>query len=514
MVFSQYEFLLLFLPISVGGYHFILRFVSDRAALAWLVAASFVFYGYWSWAHLAFLVVLCLANAGLALYLLHRVAARKAVLVFGIALNLGLLGYFKYFNFVIENANLAFGLGLAPANVLLPLGISFFVFQKVAFLVDAYRRMVAQFTVSGFVLFVFFFPQLIAGPIVHHREMIPQFQRRLVRRTSMPALALGLSILIVGLAKKVLVADTLAEQASRVFDAAAADTNITLLDAWCGTLAYTLQLYFDFSGYCDMAIGIALLFGFRLPINFNSPYKASSLVDFWRRWHMTLSRFLRDYLYVPMGGNRLGVGRNAAAVFLVMLLGGIWHGAGWTFVLWGSVHGFGVAANHLWRRWRGAAGHAPKDSGVLSAGHLATFVFVALAWVLFRAENIDVAQTMYRGIAGLNGIALPDTYLGRLGAVGERLADAGVIFAPTYLFGGVEQVLGLAALTAFVFVAPNTQQWFRYRGTARLRGLESTFPWRTGPWRPNLGHGLALTAVAVSCLLLVARGGEFLYFQF
>jgi len=514
MVFSQYEFLLVFLPLAVGGYHFLLKRVSDRAALVWLVAASFAFYGYWSWTHLAFLVVLCLANAGLGLYLLHGHAARKWVLAFGIALNLGLLGYFKYFDFMVANANALLKLELAPHHVLLPLGMSFFVFQKIAFLVDAYRRSVASFTVAGFVLFVFFFPQLIAGPIVHHREMMPQFQDRLARRANLRAVALGLSILIVGLAKKVLVADTLADQASRVFDAAAVGTPVAFLEAWCGTVAYSLQLYFDFSGYCDMAIGIALLFGFRLPVNFNSPYKATSLVDFWRRWHITLSRFLRDYLYIPLGGNRHGAARHAATVFAVMLLGGLWHGAGWTFVLWGAVHGAGLAANHLWRHWRGRDAQTSQRRDLLSVGHLSTFFFVALAWVLFRAADLDAAAAMYRGLVGLNGVALPESYLGHLGALGQRLAAVGVAFAPAQLFGGVEQVLGLAALLAFVFIAPNTQQWFRFRGTARLRGAALAARRAGLVWRPNLPIGAAMAGLAVASLLLVARGGEFLYFQF
>jgi D-alanyl-lipoteichoic acid acyltransferase DltB (MBOAT superfamily) len=426
-----------------------------------------------------------------------------------------MLGYFKYFNFFISNINAVTEASLPLHTIILPIGISFFVFQKIAFLVDAYRGQVKDFSLFRFTLFVFFFPQLIAGPIVHHSEMMPQFRRDLARRSGLPALALGLSILVIGLGKKVLIADGIADFATIVFDAAAAGVPITFIDAWCGTVAYTLQLYFDFSGYSDMAIGLAMLFGIRLPLNFNSPYKAASLIDFWRRWHMTLSRFLRDYIYIPLGGSRRTVTRRLINVFVVMLLGGIWHGAGWTFVLWGALHGAGLIVNLIYRLIKDDQTGTHGKPPLFSISHAATFLFVALTWVPFRAADLNATLSMFRGLCGLNGVVLPATYATHLAAFSSWLVTLGVRFEPVYLFSGITELGVLAALTLAVLLLPNTQEWFRYTGPDQNRHphlpLARSF---IHPWRPSPAWAIALSGYAIACLLYTARGGEFLYFQF
>ena len=515
MVFSSYEFLLLFLPPVVVGFHLLVRLWSVEAALLWLVGASFLFYGYWSTKFLLLLVVLCTINAGLGAYLARGLPMRRAVLAFGIALNLGTLGYFKYFDFFISNINAMTGAGFLLHSVVLPIGISFFIFQKIAFLVDASRGKVAEFGILQFFLFVFFFPQLIAGPIVHHSEILPQLKRDLERRTGLPSVTLGLSILVVGLGKKVLVADGIAAYATPVFDQAAAGIPVPFVEAWCGTFAYALQLYFDFSGYSDMAIGLALLFGIRLPTNFASPYKATSLIEFWRRWHITLSRFLREYVYIPLGGNRVGGSRHLFNLFAVMVIGGLWHGAGWTFVVWGALHGAGLIVNQLWRQFRGTS---PAIGGHLSAfpiSRVATFAFVAIAWIPFRAADLDAAWNIFYGLFGLNGISLPDTYANYLRPVAPWLVGLGVRFEPAYLFRGISEIVVLGTLIAAVWYLPNTQELFRYRGPESHANAQGADPaGRIWQWRPNAAWAVALAGYAIICLLFTARGGEFLYFQF
>src|SRR4029434_10458885 len=313
-----------------------------------------------------------------------RPRTAKPLLVFGLVLNLATLGYFKYANFFVDNLNAVAGLDVVLGKVVLPIGISFFTFQKIAFLVDAYRDRVDRLNFIDYALFVTFFPQLIAGPIVHHSEVIRQFRERAA--VSMPTIALGVTIFAIGLAKKVILADTAALYASPRFEAVAAGARPDALAAWGAALAYAAQLYFDFSGYSDMAIGAGLLFGIRLPVNFASPYRAESIIDFWHRWHITLSRFLRDYLYVPLGGNRKGRARRYVNLLITMVLGGFWHGAGWTFVIWGSLHTIYLVANHVWRALSGPPGAGSGSSSPLECrlGQAVTFVAVVVAWVFFR----------------------------------------------------------------------------------------------------------------------------------
>jgi alginate O-acetyltransferase complex protein AlgI len=497
MLFNSYTFIFAFLPLSLLLYHGLRRWGFARASIFALTLLSLVYYGWWNPIYLALLVPLLLANFGLA----HRIVpsevrsrpAARAWLAFGVTANLGVLGWFKYANFFVDNANTLFGSQLHLARIALPLGISFFIFQKIAFLVDVYRGKVDRLDLLDFSLFVSFFPQLIAGPIVHHSEVLPQFRQR----GAVPGayLTTGLTIFVIGLCKKALLADTLASYATPVFNAAAAGAPPGLLASWSGALAYTAQLYFDFSGYSDMAIGAALMFGIRLPVNFDSPYKAASIVDFWRRWHMTLSRFLRDYLYFPLGGNRLGGLRRYLNLMVTMLLGGLWHGAGWTFVIWGALHGFYLMLNHAWRALRPRL-PLPAIASSLERrlAQALTFLAVVVGWVIFRAADLQSAKSVLGGMLGLNG-AMP--------AFGAGDATSGILLA------------GASLLLAWS--APNTQELTGYVAPSGSHGgAPAPRPRGVGEmhWRPSLRWAAAIgVAFGVSALSL-PRVSEFLYFQF
>ncbi len=332
MLFNSYVFIFAFFPIVFFGFYTIGKHSHALASL-WLAASSLFFYGWWDVRYVSLLLVSIVFNYAVG-YLIARSLARtqanqpRMLLVVAIAVNLILLGYFKYAHFFVDNLNYLTGTTLSLGQVILPLGISFFTFTQIAFLVDTYQRKVKEFNFVHYMLFVTYFPHLIAGPVLHHKEMMPQFAKRNVCHLNWDNVAVGLSIFVLGLAKKVLIADSLAEFATPIFSAVAAGEQVMLFESWIGALAYTLQLYFDFSAYSDMAIGLSLMFNVRLPMNFNSPYKATSIIDFWRRWHITLSRFLRDYLYIPLGGSRHGKARRYMNLMITMLLGGLWHGAG------------------------------------------------------------------------------------------------------------------------------------------------------------------------------------------
>ena len=333
MLFNSHIFIFFFLPITLLVFHQIGRRGKHRLAISWLVAASFFFYGWWNPPYLGLILISILFNYVLGVSL-SRIP-RKTLLIVGISGNLALLGYFKYANFFTDTLNALTDANIALQQIVLPIAISFFTFQQITYLVDAYRGETQEYNFLHYCLFVTFFPQLIAGPIVHHKEMLPQFAEKSLYKIKADNLAVGVTIFIIGLFKKVILADGIAVYATPMFDAAEWYDSLTFFEAWCGALAYSLQLYCDFSGYSDMAIGIARMFGVKLPINFYCPYKAHNIIEFWRRRHITLSRFLRDYLYFPIGGNRRGVSRRYVNVMITMLLGGLWHGAGWTFVVWG-----------------------------------------------------------------------------------------------------------------------------------------------------------------------------------
>jgi len=373
-----------------------------RLAIAWLVMASACFYGWFSLRYLGLFAVLILINYVLGIGLARNFREQRQnpyLLAVGIAMNLSVLAYFKYTNFLIGNVNDVFGTSFVLTNIIIPIGISFFTFQKIAYLVGAYRGEAEEYDLLEFSLFVMFFPQLIAGPIVHHKEIIPQF-RHSDLRLSYADLAAGIALFAIGMFKKVLIADNVAIWANVVFATAKSGSPVSCLDAWLAAFSFGFQIYFDFSGYTDMALGLALMMGMRLPLNFNSPYKSANIIEFWRRWHMTLSRFLRDYVYIPLGGNRRGRGLRYFNLVLTMLIGGFWHGAAWTFVAWGGLHGVYLVLNHGWRSGRELLG-LKGSLGVAGriGATILTFVAVTVAWVFFRAENFATASAIIKAMA-------------------------------------------------------------------------------------------------------------------
>jgi D-alanyl-lipoteichoic acid acyltransferase DltB (MBOAT superfamily) len=514
MEFSSYTFVLFFLPATLLGAAILMRVGTQSARMLFLAAASILFYAWWDWRFVSVLALSLVVNYVIGLALAR--AARKPALIAGIGFNLLLLGYFKYADFFITNLNAALGGDIGALAIVLPLGISFFTFQQIAYLVDVYRRETVEHSFGHYLLFVSFFPQLIAGPIVHHKEMMPQFVAGRAGRILPATFAQGLAIFIVGLFKKVMIADSISQFSNPVFDAAAGGLAVPLLEAWGGVTAYSFQIYFDFSAYSDMAIGLGLMFGLRLPINFNSPYRATSIVDFWRRWHITLSRFLRDYLYIPLGGNRHGPARRYAALAIVMLLGGLWHGAAWTFVIWGALHGAALVLTHFWRRQiLGRATHEePRTALGRGLGIAFTLLFVTIAWVFFRAPDVNTAMNLLAGMVGINGVVLPHTYLGYLGPLGPAALEVGIRFEEAYLFLGLSQLLWVTGLLALVWVMPNTLQWATYRppaGTPTPRPPNWAAVLR---WRPSTAWALGLSVASIVCLMFMSRGGTFLYFQF
>jgi D-alanyl-lipoteichoic acid acyltransferase DltB (MBOAT superfamily) len=494
MLFNSYPFLFVFLPITLLVFYGLRRYGWLRGSVASLTLASIAFYAYWKPADTIILVSSIIFNFFVCAAMV-RAQDRKSrlLLTLGVCGNLGVLFYFKYFNFVGTNLAELAGFEYVARAIVMPIGISFFSFTQIAYLVDCFRSRTHEKHLINYALFVSIFPHLIAGPIIHHAQMRPQFDRISRERIDPELVKLGIVIFVLGLAKKVLLADNLVPCADAVFGAAEHGAILGTASAWTGVLAYTLQIYFDFSGYSDMAIGLALLFGLRLPINFDSPYKSRSIIEFWRRWHMTLSAWLRDYLYIPLGGNRNGNFMRLRNVFITMLLGGIWHGAGWTFVIWGALHGMYIVVNHLFHQR--APRSARADALAVALGkQMVTFLLVMIAWVFFRAKSVPAALGL------LHSMTL--------------WQPAGLLqISPVMYFW-------ILVGTAFAFLAPNTQQLVRY--TANLSEPIGLPP---GPAMPALLSRqpvLAGTpAIAVLCGLLFTaafaqlwRPTIFIYFNF
>lgn len=404
MLFTTAVFACLFLPLVLAGFFAVARF-SHSAAASWLFAASLFFYGYWMPEFTLLLIGSICGNffIGTRIGRTSRTNAKRWLAV-GITTNLILLVYFKYANFFVDNLNAAIGANWNIGRVLLPIGISFFTFTQIAFLADAFQKGVREYKFTHYGLFVTYFPHLIAGPVLHHAQMMPQFGDARTYRWNAGHVAGGLAIFALGMFKKVVLADGISPYADAVFKPADAGFMPDFHEAWLGALAYTFQIYFDFSGYSDMAVGLSWLFNVRLPFNFSSPYRATSISEFWRRWHMSLSNFLRDYLYIALGGNRYGSVRRYANLATTMLLGGLWHGANWTFVLWGGLHGLYLILNHAFRAWCGEARLARlAASRTFSVFAWAlTMLSVIVAWVFFRAETFAGAWRVLRGMAGAN----------------------------------------------------------------------------------------------------------------
>jgi D-alanyl-lipoteichoic acid acyltransferase DltB (MBOAT superfamily) len=522
VLFNSYEFIFGYVPVTLAVF-FWLGGMNVRLAAAWLTAASLFFYGWWNPAYVGLLLGSICFNYVFGTWIARSVergdaVAAKRYLVAALIGDLGLLGYYKYANFFLESVNAVAGTQWGAGEIILPLGISFFTFTQIAFLVDAYQGKVREYNFVHYGLFVTYFPHLIAGPVLHHAEMMPQFGRRRTYRVDWHNLSAGLTIFFIGLFKKTFVADQMATYASPVFAAPGEGVTLTAVDAWFGALAYALQLYFDFSGYSDMAVGLSKMIGVRLPLNFHSPYKAVNIIEFWRRWHMTLSRFLRDYLYVPLGGNRKGKARRYVNLLVTMLLGGLWHGAGWTFVIWGGLHGVYLVVNHAWRALRERLGQDLRRStflGRLAAGAL-TFLAVTVAWVFFRAEDLATALDILWAMAGGNGVVLPYSWERKLGAAGAWLAAQGVEFRNTATFSGGGQLNWTLIVLAVAWLAPNTQQIMRRARPALYIGVHSVdYPGRRWwHWRANAAWALATVVIGTLAILAISGVSEFIYFQF
>jgi len=482
MSFASYDFIFLFLPIALIGFWIVQR-TSDRLALWWLSAASIVFYVQWNPRDVIVAGTSLLLNFLAARAILRDDRNGKVILLVAIAGNLLALGFFKYLLFAVDLVQSAIGVQLpGPPHVALPLGISFFTFTQIAYLVDCYAKKIAgrDHVFREYLLFVSFFPHSIAGPILHHRNLIPQFHGEF-RRNLEPKLTAALILFTIGLFKKTVLADSLATVADPAFTAADGGTALSALAAWLGLLSYSFQLYFDFSGYSDMAVGAALGVGMHIPFNFNSPYRADSIIEFWRRWHMSLSAFLKDYLYIPLGGNRHGPLRRYANVFVTMLLGGIWHGAGLNFVIWGALHGAFIVINHVWRDR--VAPRLPEIGFPRvrrAAGAIATLLCVAFAWAFFRATTVHGATNLLTSAVAMRGSDL-------------------VVQQPSLSFSLA--MLAAAGLVTFAF--PNSLQIHQWVIDRRIAG-----------WRVASAVGLACGVLAAVAIVLVSRDSPFLYFQF
>ncbi len=512
MPFNSYDFLFGFLPLVLVAFLWVRRLTevgagrregapakrpgpstalewmsgSTRGVTVFLTLASLAFYGWWHAPYLLLLLGSMVFNYTLGRRLTDATAAgtpHKRLLTLGVAVNLLLLGWYKYAGFLEANLDAWLGIDLGLPPIALPLAISFFTFQQVAYLVDSHRGKTQNSDPMRYALFVSFFPQLVAGPIVHHSELLPQFRNyRFPLRADMAA---GLTLFVVGLAKKVLIADTLAGQVDATYGAAAAGAVLPSLDVWAAVVGYSFQVYFDFSGYSDMAIGLSRMFGIKLPLNFDAPLRAANIVELWRRWHITLSRFLRDYLYIPLGGSRQGKVRRYVNLMITMVLGGLWHGANWTFIMWGFLHGAFLMINHGFRAIRGGESHGRAAE---IAGRILTFGGFALSMAYFRADDIGTAHHMLGMMTGL------------------------VPTSPGQLLTGTWATL--LVVMAIVQFAPTTQQWMRRAEPALTRPIDPV----TGPdwltWRPTGLWAALIGLLALACLPLLERVNAFIYWQF
>jgi alginate O-acetyltransferase complex protein AlgI len=537
MVFSSYTFLILFLPLALVLVAVCRRFGGARITLVALLGLSVIYYVTADSQHPWWELLLVICGSIVFNFVIGRAiggtwkrlgeiaasgnGAARCLLIVGIAANLAVLCWYKYAGFLGENllllADLA-GVSVSESlthrlqgfgQMTLLTGISFFTFQQIAYLVDAFRGQMKDHGFVEYALFVTYFPQLIAGPIVHHSEMLSQWSHPGALRLQSRNLFVGLTMFSIGLAKKVLLADTLAPLVGQIFaQVESTPHSLGMVEAWLGATAFALQLYFDFSGYSDMAIGLARMIGIRLPANFDSPYKATCLVDFWRRWHITLSRFLRDYLYIPLGGSRNGAVRRYVNLMLTMILGGLWHGAGWNFLFWGFLHGTYLCINHGWARLRGVRPGTPPATwyGTIAARGL-TFAAVLVGWVFFRSATFGAAVGMLGSMAGLHGLF-------RL----HPLPGGQLLTTMQQIFGHFEagDVILMAALLALVFVLPNSQQQLRrHRPVLGPRPAAPAHRLLAGmTWRPQPLHAMSLAAMTVACIMLLARGTEFIYYNF
>lgn len=517
MLFNSYAFIFAFLPAALIGFHWLGRLRGQAYACGWLVLCSFFFYCWWNPKYLALMFASICFNYAVG-GLLARTGDQKkryAVLCFGVVADLVLLAYFKYADFFITSVNETTGTSFNLQHVILPLGISFFTFTQIAFLVDVYRNIVTERNFINYCLFVSYFPHLIAGPVLHHKEMMPQFSHRTNFLVDYRHLSVGTTIFVIGLFKKTVIADGVAAYSSPVFNAASAGVMPSFFEAWGGALSYTLQLYFDFSGYSDMAVGLSFMFGIRLPMNFFSPYKSRNIIEFWRRWHMTLSRFLRDYLYIPLGGNRFGEMNRYKNLFLTMVLGGLWHGAAWTFVLWGAFHGLLLAACHLWKTLVSDYKNCPQLKRAMTPiAYATTFLMVVIGWVIFRADTFDAALTILKGMMGMNGFYLAPgeaKFHDVLSFVGMPIEYS--VHATRYV--EKDTLHWIVVCLLLVWLMPNTYQMTKNEAPVLDEsGLLVEGRATRLQWYSDRRWLMIIALMALVSILNLNNVSEFLYFQF
>lgn len=547
MLFNSLAFIFVFFPVTLTGFLLLNKLGSRSTNLWWIVLCSMVFYAVWIPINLVIVLLSVVFNYIIAMLIqraMESSAERAAniLLALGVTCNVCLLGYFKYKNFFLENLNEIFQLNILFTQIALPLGISFITFQLIGFLMDVRSKAIEEISLPKFLVFVFFFPQLIAGPIVHYREMVPQFSRMQPKLYSADLVA-GIALFSIGLFKKVVLADGIAPYASLGFTAAANGEQVGFFTAWLSALAFTFQIYFDFSGYSDMALGLGRFFGITLPANFNSPLKASSIIEFWNRWHITLTRFLTDYIYTPtvlnlsrsrMRKGKPVMGRRAPAIetfimlvswptMLVMTISGLWHGSGLTYVLWGVMHGVLLVVNHAWRQWRPNWNPEQYNRVMSPVGFVITFTAVVLTLVMFRAASVTDAVVLYKGLVGFNGVTIPVSIAGQLGSFEPILTNLGVTTdlgsGRNFLFSSV-WVFTLFIVSIFLpnsldimrdfqpalhfKAARDHAKTLRYRlAEAQISALTLTNAW-----------ALLVAALFVLGVIGLSRPSEFLYWQF
>ena len=509
MLFNSIGFLFFYLPVTILAFFLIHRAFGVAQATVSLVIASLCFYGFWNPKFLLLLVASITFNYLLAVRLIKTPAGTSNNILFclGVLLNLTPLFFFKYFDFVITNVNALMSTSITLLDLTLPLAISFFTFQQIAFLNDVRRGALQAIPLIRYSLFVVFFPQLIAGPIVKYSDVENQFKNSRFGQFLSEDCASGVALFALGLAKKILIADQLATFADPVFANTSSGITPEFFEAWIATLAFTFQIYFDFSGYCDMAMGLALIFGIRLPVNFNSPYQAVSIIEFWRRWHMTLSRFLRDHVYIPLGGNRFGITYQIRNIFIVMLVAGIWHGAGWTFIAWGCLHGILIIANHIARRLSPLPSHYYKVNFLQRPFSWAfTFLTVTFSWVFFRANSISDALSICGSMLGLNGISVSPRIANKLPMEISTGGFLHIAVERAWLGVVTLEALPLIVIALSLCLMPsNNAQLFNFLVDNRVR----LFPM-------NIPTGFIIGLLFCICVVFItARAtSNFLYFQF
>ncbi|MBX3315870.1 MAG: MBOAT family protein [Phycisphaeraceae bacterium] len=503
MLFHSYTFLFLFLPLAWAGFYACNGILGRRAGRAWLLGASLVFYAWWNPIHLPLLLGSVVVNFWLARAVgdeRREASVRKRLMVLGVVANVGALAWFKYLDFVLRSTLGTLGYEVEPTGIMIPLAISFFTFQQIAYIVDAYKEPGRARSFMDYALFVTFFPQLVAGPIVHHSELMPQIAGVEPYRARMSNLSIGMTMFILGLFKKVVIADEIAQWPDAIFGAAGRGDAPTTIQAWIGMLGFTMQVYFDFSGYSDMAIGLARMFGIRLPMNFDSPLKATGISEFWRRWHMTLSRFLKQYVYVPLGGGRAGRARGYMNLVITMLVSGLWHGAAWTFVAFGLLHGIYLVIQQIWSRRFRLKPDAPQWRRTFRCAwaRLLTFMAFAFSLILFRSSSFEGAWLMLKGVVGAGASE-----------------GSGVV--------SVDQTRALIWIGSAWIIAwtmPNVQEFMR-RWSPALDWSPSRTKWRFWTlqvaypaWGPNPLWAVPLVAMLVWSVLSLDRVAIFVYWQF